>query len=173
MPSQYDCISNNPFGHLKASEGVSECASTISHMVSQWVRQASEHSMQMGKKVNPVLNFQVNDKVKLVNRLMHRLMSALGASNVSGGGGVNLMSFLSVGKADNAPLNGQNTREKIIQILYSANEKNRSYYLKENPKALFSRCLRLFFVYQRMDTYETLMLHDYGFYKFEKFTNYV
>ncbi len=24
-----------------------------------------------------------------------------------------------------------------------------------------------------MDTYETLMLHDYGFYKFEKFTNYV
>ncbi len=23
-----------------------------------------------------------------------------------------------------------------------------------------------------MDTYETLMLHDYGFYKFEKFKNY-
>ena len=32
--------------------------------------------------------------------------------------------------------------------------------------------MRLFFVYQRMDTYETLMLHDYGFYKFEKFKNF-
>lgn len=64
------------------------------------------------------------------------------------------------------------TREKLVAILFAANENNRSYYLSTTAKSLFSRCMRLFFVYQRMDTYETLMLHDYGFYKFEKFKNY-
>jgi hypothetical protein len=38
---------------------------------------------------------------------------------------------------------------------------------------LFGRCLRLFFFYQKKEVYETLMLHDYGFYKFEKFDNYL
>lgn len=40
------------------------------------------------------------------------------------------------------------------------------------PKELFNRCMRLFFVFQRQEAYEQLMLHDYGFYKFEKFQSY-
>ena len=63
-------------------------------------------------------------------------------------------------------------REKLLKILYAANESNRAYFMSPRPKALFQRCMRLFFVYQRMDTYETLMLHDYGFYRFEKFENF-
>lgn len=64
-------------------------------------------------------------------------------------------------------------RERLIQILFEANENNRAYYLDERVKQLFGRCLRLFFFYQKKDVYETLMLHDYGFYKFAKFKNYI
>lgn len=64
-------------------------------------------------------------------------------------------------------------RERLVQILYEANEKNRAYYLDERTKQLFGRCLRLFFFYQKKDVYETLMLHDYGFYQFAKFKNFI
>ena len=77
--NKYDCISNNPFWHLKQTEVISEPSTEISKLISLWVREASEHSLNLGKKLNPILNFQVNDKVKLINKLMHRIMSALGA----------------------------------------------------------------------------------------------
>lgn len=64
-------------------------------------------------------------------------------------------------------------REKLIKIIFEANENNRAYYLEERSKQIFGRCLRLFFFYQKKDVYETLMLHDYGFYQFAKFTNYI
>ena len=64
-------------------------------------------------------------------------------------------------------------RERLVQILYEANENNRAYYLEEKTKQLFGKCLRMFFFYQKKDVYETLMLHDYGFYKFAKFKNYI
>ena len=67
----------------------------------------------------------------------------------------------------------QTVRERLIQIIYEANENNRSYYLEERSKQLFGKCLRMFFFYQKKDVYETLMLHDYGFYKFAKFANYI
>eukprot|EP00347_Sterkiella_histriomuscorum_P003951 403362310 len=34
-------------------------------------------------------------------------------------------------------------------------------------------CLRLFFFYQKKDAYETLLDHDYGFYRYESFKNYL
>lgn len=56
-------------------------ACQVSELVTQWVRIASENSLNSGKKVNPILNFQVNDKVRMVNRLMNRLTSSLGNSS--------------------------------------------------------------------------------------------
>ena len=45
--------------------------------------------------------------------------------------------------------------------------------MEEKAKQLFGRCLRLFFFGQRKDVYESLMLHDYAFYKFDSFKNYL
>jgi len=53
----------------------------VSELVTQWVRIASEQSLNSGKKVNPFLNYQVNDKVRMVNRLMNRIISSLGQSS--------------------------------------------------------------------------------------------
>lgn len=64
-------------------------------------------------------------------------------------------------------------RKKIVDELYKINENSRSYYLDVKVKQLFQRCLRLYFFYQKKDAYETLMLHDYGFYKFEQFQNFL
>ena len=33
--------------------------------------------------------------------------------------------------------------------------------------------MRLFFFFQRKEAYETLMMHDYGFYRFEQYHNYL
>ena len=64
-------------------------------------------------------------------------------------------------------------RERLIEIIFEANENSRAYYLEEKAKQLFGKCLRMFFFYQKKDVYETLMLHDYGFYKFAKFQNFI
>lgn len=56
-------------------------ACQVSELVTKWVRIAAETSINSGKKVNPILNFQVNDKVKMVNRLMNRITSSLGQSS--------------------------------------------------------------------------------------------
>jgi hypothetical protein len=45
--------------------------------------------------------------------------------------------------------------------------------MEDNTKALFNKCLRLFFFFQKKDAYETMMMHDYGFYEFQKYENYL
>lgn len=45
--------------------------------------------------------------------------------------------------------------------------------MEDTVKALFNKCLRLFFFFQKKDAYETMMMHDYGFYQFEKYENYL
>lgn len=83
----------------------------LSRSTSEWVRLASEQHMATGKKVNVFLNFAVTDKVKLVNRLMNRIVAALGPSPMSTGGSsktspstdepsgaLSLLNFLSVCK---------------------------------------------------------------------------
>ena len=45
----------------------------------------SEQIFASGRKVNVNQNFAVGDKVKMVNRLMNRIMSALGSSEGSQG----------------------------------------------------------------------------------------
>ena len=79
MPTLYHNISNNPFWLLKqTSEQMRGPACQVSELVTKWVRIAAEQSLNSGKKVNPILNFQVNDKVRMVNRLMNRITSSLG-----------------------------------------------------------------------------------------------
>ena len=50
---------------------------------------------------------------------------------------------------------------------------SRAYYMNDQAKGLFNKSLRLFFFFQKKDAYETMMMHDYGFYQFEKFQNYL
>ena len=52
-------------------------------MTSEWMRLTNEQLFASGKKVNPNFNFQVGDKVKVINRLMNRIMNALGTSPTS------------------------------------------------------------------------------------------
>ena len=119
-------------------------------------------------------NFQVGDKVKAINRLMNRIMDALGPSELcrsstdrhiegaedirdtNANAAMSLLSFISVCKGLNsktktstsASLQPTTTvREKLVKIIYEANEFNRGYYLEEKIKQLFGRCLRLFFFY--------------------------
>jgi hypothetical protein len=64
-------------------------------------------------------------------------------------------------------------KQRILEAFYRANEKSRAYYLEEGVKSLFSRCLRLFFFYQKRDVFESLLLNDYGFYTFYPVKNYL
>jgi len=50
----------------------------LSQKTSRWMRLQSEQLFAAGKKINCNQNFQVGDKVKLINRLMNRIMAALG-----------------------------------------------------------------------------------------------
>mgnify|MGYP006131575559 CR=1 FL=1 len=45
--------------------------------------------------------------------------------------------------------------------------------MEDKIKSLFNKCLRLFFFFQKRESYETMMMHDYGFYQFEKYENYL
>lgn len=45
--------------------------------------------------------------------------------------------------------------------------------MEDQSKSIFNKCLRLFFFFQKKDAYETMMMHDYGFYQFEKYENYL
>ena len=86
-------------------------------------------SLNSGKKVCPQLNFQVNDKVRLINKLMNRVCSAFGTSEEeaqSNGHTVSLLNFLSVTKK---PSDQHMLREKLLKILYAANESNRAYFM--------------------------------------------
>ncbi len=64
-------------------------------------------------------------------------------------------------------------KNRILEALFKSNENSRSYYLEEKSKQLFSRCLRLFFFYQKRDVFESLLQHDYGFYRFFPCRNYL
>ena len=57
--------------------------------------------------------------------------------------------------------------------MFRANEMSWGYYMEDKIKALFNKGLRLFFFFQKRDAYETMMMHDYGFYQFEKYENYL
>ena len=83
------------------------------------MRITSEQVFASGKKVCMLFNFQVGDKVKVINRLMNRIMSALGPSPLcrslgrvldeddsrDSSAAMNLLSFISVCK-------GLNTKSK-------------------------------------------------------------
>ena len=58
-------------------------------------------------------------------------------------------------------------------MIFEANDRARAYYINHEFKKLIQRCMRLFFFFQKKEAYETLMMHDYGFYKFEKYDNYL
>jgi hypothetical protein len=53
----HDNISNNPFWHLKYSANFPDISAKLSALVTKWVRDQSEQSLQSGKKVNFHLNF--------------------------------------------------------------------------------------------------------------------
>ena len=139
----------------------------------------------------------------MINRLMNRIVAALGDKDLLSAAvtdenglekpsapAMSLLSFISACKGmKSTSASGSkgsiaasvkdgnaatvSVRERLVQIIYEANENNRAYYLEERVKQLFGRCLRMFFFYQKKDVYETLMLHDYGFYQFARFKNYV
>ena len=73
-----------------------------------------------------------------------------------------LSRFITVTTKNNA--NSMSLKEKIGNIFFRANEFSRAYYMEDTTKALFNKCLRLFFFFQKRDAYETMMMHDYGFY---------
>lgn len=50
------------------------------------MRLQSEQIFASGKKLNCNQNFQVGEKVKLINRLMNRIMAALGLPDTPAGG---------------------------------------------------------------------------------------
>ena len=175
-----------------------EISCEVSEKLSDQMRMTSEQVFASGKKVNMLFNWQLGDKVKVINRLMNRIMDALGPSPLcrsstqkpvegeedirESNAAMSLLSFISVCKGLNGKprtinqpvtMTQSTVRERLVKIIYEANEYNRAYYLEEKTKQLFGRCLRLFFFYQKKDVYETLMLHDYGFYKFEKFENFI
>lgn len=87
---------------------------------------------------------------------------------------MSILSFISVCKdiTKKAEPSSQ-VKHKIIDAFFRANENSRSYYLEESSKQLFSRCLRLFFFYQKRDVFESLLLNDYGFYRFCPYKNYL
>ena len=87
----------------------------VSEKLSEQMRVTSEQVFATGKKINVLFNYQVGDKVKLINRLMNRIVAALGPSPLcrqpSGDGApedlrdsnaaMSLLSFISVCKGLN------------------------------------------------------------------------
>lgn len=123
------------------------------------VRLISDEHIRTGKKVNPYLNYQVGEKVNLIKRLMKKLMFGLGVNsnsvwstnrNPSQGSSstMSLLSFINVSKDISKQGDSTNqARLNILKALFQANDNNRAYYLEEQTKSLFQRCLRLFFFY--------------------------
>lgn len=123
IPSDYDCISNNPFHSFKVASQESTFHQTcllLSQRTSAWVRTASEQAIAQGKKVNPFMNYQVSEKVKLIFRLMQRLIHALGPSpgseQTSQANGISLFDFLSVCKGINSQ-GGKSKQEHSTSVL--------------------------------------------------------
>jgi len=130
-PTLYDCISNNPFHVFKVADSEStfhNTCSQLSNKTSQWVRIAAENAFAQGKKVNPFMNYQVTDKVKLIFRLMQRVIQVLGPPTTTADpqNTLSLLDFLSVCKGINSAKGKTeqpvSVREKMSQVFYAANE---------------------------------------------------
>ena len=100
--------------------------------------------------------------MKLINRVMNRIIYAVGDqvgkswTKLSRGRkkaedsppSSSILSFLTVAKdlSKKVEPNSQ-LKAKVLDALYRANDNSRSYYLEDQSKHLFGRCLRLFFFY--------------------------
>jgi len=145
----------------------------MSDLVKSYLRE----QLQSGKKINVHFNYNLTEKIKVVRNVMIRLLIALKdlpSQEAEASTGMSLLKFISVCRQLNkgAPTQAGLNREKILKSLHGVNE-GKSHCLVESVKAVFARCVRLFFFFQRKDAYETLLIHDYGFYKFESFRNYL
>jgi hypothetical protein len=143
LEKDYDLISNNPYFLMKetfteiSANGVFlDLCKKLSHKMSGWLRESTEETIRSGKKVNVFLNYQVTDKVKLIQRVMNRIIYGL---NKDGGGDIHirggmeqadagtaaetLTRFISVVKSTNNNANNQlSLKEKLANILFRANE---------------------------------------------------
>jgi hypothetical protein len=138
LDKEYDIISNNPYFLMKetfAPDGIFyNMCKKLSHHMSNWLRESTEETMRSGKKVNVFLNYQVMDKVKLIQRVMNRLIYGLnkdagGDIHVRGGtdqhsdsAAATLTRFISVVNKANTGPGAISLKEKIGNILFRANE---------------------------------------------------
>ena len=108
-----------------------EMCKKLSHKMSGWLRESTEECIRSGKKVNIFLNYQVTDKVKLIQRVMNRLIYGLNKDNgseihIRGGTeeetpAASLARFINIVKDPNKP-NQIPLKEKIANIFFRANE---------------------------------------------------
>lgn len=138
LDKEYDIISNNPYFLMKETFSKDESGifhsmcKKLSHQMSNWLRESTEETIRSGKKVNVFLNYQVMDKVKLIQRVMNRLIYGLnkdagGDIHVRGGTDVDsaaatLTRFISVVNKANTGPGAISLKEKICNILFRANE---------------------------------------------------
>ena len=108
-----------------------EMCKKLSHKMSVWLRESTDECARSGKKVNVFLNYQVMDKVKLIQRVMNRLIYGLNKDNgseihIRGGSNdaptpaATLARFINISKDPSKttmPL-----KEKIGNIFFRANE---------------------------------------------------
>ena len=142
------------------NEGVfHKICSDLSHKVSEWLRQSADEAIKSGRKVNVFLNYQVTEKVKLIKKVMNRIIYGLnkdagGDVHVRGGkaspqenSAATLAKFISVVKETSQKPGVVPLKERVAMVFYRANDMSRAFYMNDETKNLFQRCMRLFFFF--------------------------
>ena len=175
---------HNPFYFFKhAVEGnLKLLAASVSQKFSDSIRAIVQDWKKEKKKVLPFPNFSYSNKPDVISNIIAKIyyMEKQGAKEREKHeilDNTNLHQFFQ--RSDNSKTEDESfidkrpkLRDQIKKAFFNANE-GAGFSWNEVIKGFFQRWLRLFFFYSADDTYEKLMLNDYGFYTFVKRRNYL
>ncbi|CAI2364487.1 unnamed protein product [Moneuplotes crassus] len=179
-----DETQHNPFYQFKhAAEGkLRSLAVSVSKKFSECIRAIVEDCKKERRKVLPFPNFSYSNKPDIISKILGKIhyMEESGQKILKKKDVVkntNLHQFFKMKDEtpkDEASKMDQRVklRGEVCRAFFNANE-GAGISCNEVIKGFFQRCLRLFFFYSSDDTYEQLMLNDYGFYTFVRNRNYL
>ncbi|CAI2364042.1 unnamed protein product [Moneuplotes crassus] len=179
-----DETQHNPFYQFKhAAEGsLKSLAVSVSKKFSECIRAIVEDCKKERRKVLPFPNFSYSTKPDIISKILGKIhyMEESGQKILKKKDVVkntNLHQFFKMKDEtpkDEASKMDQRVklRGEVCRAFFNANE-GAGISCNEVIKGFFQRCLRLFFFYSSDDTYEQLMLNDYGFYTFVRNRNYL
>ena len=175
---------HNPFYFFKhAVEGdLKSLAVSVSKKFSNSIRAIVQDWKKEKRKVLPFPNFSYSNKPDVIARIIDKVhyMEKQGAKEREKHevlDNTNLHMYFQrndSNKEDEESFLDKRPRlrDQVKKAFFSANE-GAGFSWNEVIKGFFQRWLRLYFFYSADDTYEKLMLNDYGFYSFVKRRNYL